>query len=197
MLCPSAVSPESVTAVLLLAPQSDGTKYTYNPAYGNALGFTFSGNPGSVVLGRTNYVPMGGYPIFNAGDGIPDHFAGIFGYNKSTKVTDITDGTSNTILVAEYASAKVNFGTTDALTGPCAGAWGGGFMYTYWAPDPKGQGLDSSGNAMHYAYGSRHTGIFQVCMADGSVRGLKNGIDYSTWVVIGGKADGVVLTGDN
>ena len=48
-------------------------------------------------------------------------------------------------------------------------------------------------NAVWYRFGSRHTGIFNVLMGDGSVRGLRNNIDFNTWVVLGGKADGQIL----
>ncbi len=46
---------------------------------------------------------------------------------------------------------------------------------------------------MWYRFGSKHAGIFNVAMADGSVRSLRNDIDFTLWVVLGGMADGVVL----
>ncbi len=200
LLCPSAVSPEADTTVLLLSPQTDGTNWTVSNKFGGLSGgFTFSGAPGSIVLNRTNYLGMGGYPLFDAGDGVPGRYKGIFG-TKRTKITDVTDGSSNTIMFAEYSSAYVNFGTGNILTGPCAGTFAGGFIYTYWSPD-KYNGSpypptdpDFGPGPLHwYQFGSKHTGIFNVAMADGSVSNLKSNIDYTVWVYLGGMADGRVV----
>ena len=48
-----------------------------------------------------------------------------------------------------------------------------------------------------YKYSSRHTGVTNIAMGDGSVRALNNNISYNTWVMLGGKADGVVLANDS
>jgi len=189
--CPAAPSPQAYSTVFLISPQASDTYNTNIP--GLSAGLTFSGAPGSVVLGRSNYVPMGGYPSFDAGTGVPGQFKGIFGYSvtgKGTSITTISDGTSNTILIGEYSSAYVDFGTGNVLTGDCAASWASGFLYTYWEPDRTGR------DKVHYKYGSRHTGLFNVVMADGSVRGLRNGIDYNTWVTLGGMSDGWVVRND-
>jgi prepilin-type N-terminal cleavage/methylation domain-containing protein/prepilin-type processing-associated H-X9-DG protein len=193
LLCPSAPSPESIASVLMLAPQGGGTTWTDNYLLYATPGFVFSSAPGSVVLNRNNYIPMAGYPIFDAGTGQPGQFEGIFMYDKQTTLVGIIDGTSNTIMIGEYSDCNVDFGAGNVLTGDCAGTFGGGFLYTYWPPrngHPPGQ-------YVHYEYGSRHTGVFNVTMGDGSVRSLRNSIDYTTWVVLGGKADGWVVKNDN
>jgi prepilin-type processing-associated H-X9-DG protein len=82
----------------------------------------------------------------------------------------------------------VDYGTGDPRTGLCAGALGSPYLYTYWEPDRSG-GRDK----LWYKFGSRHTNVFNVAFADGSVHGLSNNIDYTTWVVLGGIADGWVL----
>jgi hypothetical protein len=159
---------------------------------------------------------MAGYPVFQLRDtdnnpvGTPGQFEGIFQWRSQTALGQITDGTSNTIMFGEYSDSNVYFGAGDPLTGDCAGTFMGGPIYTYWAPrkgkDPNLQPSDprcSNGNNdpncfyQWFRFSSRHTGVFQVCMGDGSVRNLKKTIDYTTWVVMGGKADGFTLTGSN
>jgi prepilin-type N-terminal cleavage/methylation domain-containing protein len=197
LLCPSAPLPGGYTAIFMFSPQTDGggntpQHATVNLAFGNAPGLLFSSNPGSVVLNRCSYLGMAGYPVFDAGTGVPDQFAGIFTWRSKTTVGTITDGSSNTIMFAEYSAANVDFGTAppnSLLTGNCTGTFASGPLYTYWPPrtEPMSQYI-------HYKFGSRHTGIFQCCFGDGSVRSIKNTIDFTTWVVLGGMSDGWNLT---
>jgi len=199
--CPSAPAPQSLSTVLLFAPQYNGVDATNNRAITTSTGFSFSSAPGSVVVGRSYYAPMGGYPLFDAGTGQAGQFKGIFGYDvngRGTKITSITDGTSNTILFSEYSNGYVDFGTGNVLTGNCAAAWAGGFIYTYWEPGPFPADVTAyptvppSKSTWFRASGS-HTGQFMVCLADGSVRGLRTNIDFNTWVTLGGMSDGWVL----
>jgi hypothetical protein len=215
LLCPSAPAPEGHSTVLLLSPQGNNvTGSTPNPGIqtaclgctgtlgsaGLARGLTFSAAPGSVVLNRSHYVAMAGYPLFDAdGDGPtrPGQFEGIFMFVKKTTIPSISDGTSNTILLTEYSDCYVDFGAGNVLTGECAGTFAGGFLYTYWAPAvERGPGTDGNQSKVWYRPGSRHTQIFNVAMGDGSVRALKKNINFTTWVVMGGKGDGWVLSAD-
>jgi prepilin-type N-terminal cleavage/methylation domain-containing protein len=192
LLCPAAPSPEGYSTVLLISPQAADSYNTAIP--GLSPGFTFSNVPGALVLNKSSYALMAGYPSFDAGTGVPGQFEGIFFYNKKNKIVSITDGTSNTIMVGEYSSCWVDFGTGSILTGSCASTFAGGFIYTYWAPDTYS---GEPGKSVWYRFGSRHTAIFNVVMGDGSVRGLSKGIDYTTFVVLGGKADGWVVQNNN
>src|SRR5262245_42988845 len=208
LTCPSAVAPTST--LLLTSAQGwaygdtsvpdNHLGYTGNsagpnpPAFSGAAapGFTFSSLPGAIALGRTHYLPMGGYPYFDAGTGVDGQFAGIFTYLSTSRLAGIPDGTSNTMMFAEYASGWVDFGAGNALTGWVAGSWGCGQIYTYWAPD---QGNDTTATKhVWYRFGSMHTGLFNVAMADGAVVSLSNNIDFTTWVVLGGKGDGWVAS---
>jgi prepilin-type N-terminal cleavage/methylation domain-containing protein/prepilin-type processing-associated H-X9-DG protein len=215
LLCPSGPPEDQIRAVLLLSPQTDGVQNTYsNQASNLGAGFLFSGDPGSVILNKTHYMPMAGYPVFQLTDvngnpiGAPGQFEGIFMYKRGvsgigTKVTDIQDGSSNTICFAEYSNSFVDFGTGNVLTGPCAGTYAGGFMYTYWLPGPAPGDAQTygppNGNiptsySPWYRFSARHTNTFNVLMGDGSVRGLRRDIDQLTWAVLGGKSDGFVLS---
>jgi prepilin-type N-terminal cleavage/methylation domain-containing protein/prepilin-type processing-associated H-X9-DG protein len=212
LLCPSGSEPNNIAALLLLAPQGSGTSTATATANFNATttfnpGFLFSADPGSKIMGKTQYMLMGGYPVFSAGtvNGIADPgglYKGIFGWKDSTAIPGIADGTSNTILAGEYADCNVNFGAGNSLTGDCAGTFASGFLYTYWGirngdqstacPASGGTG-DRRPCYTWYKFGSKHSGVTNFVFGDGSVRGLRGNISYTTWVILGGKGDGIVL----
>jgi prepilin-type N-terminal cleavage/methylation domain-containing protein len=194
--CPSAASPDHCTTLLLVSPQgAPGLGYTNN--FGLVPGFTFSNLPGALVLGHTNYLAMAGYPYFSAGDDDPGgRYVGMYTYLSKTKMADVLDGTSNTIAFAEYASAYVDFGPSSPLTGECSASWACPGIYTYWDPD-HGQDAPGEPHGVWYRFGSRHSGIFNAGFADGSVHALKNTIDSTVWIILGGMKDGHQVTLDN
>jgi len=202
LLCPSGEYPGAIAAVLLKAPQGSGTNATSNffVVNGGVVGgFTFSGAPGSTVLNKSMYMLMAGYPLFqaNATTGA-GQFEGAFLFNKQSPVGAIPDGTSNTMFVVEYSNSWVDFGAGNVLTGSCSGTFASGPLYTYWAmvdpTDATTYPTMPRGKSPWFRPSSPHTGIVQVCMGDGSVRGLRTSIDYTTWVTLGGKADGWILS---
>jgi prepilin-type N-terminal cleavage/methylation domain-containing protein len=204
-LCPSSYSPDGgVSAVLMFTAANDGSSnfssseantyngYLYNSGYGaGTVVFVFSADPGSVILGKSNYVPMGGYPIYSTSN----QYKGMFGWRSTTRLTDVLDGTSNTIMVGEYGSGYVNFGAGNPLTGNCTSTFPGGFMFTFWPPSPNEN--TPVGSGQYWSYGSRHTAIFNCAFADGSVKGISKAIDFNTWVYLGGMRDGVPITSSN
>ncbi len=56
---------------------------------------------------------------------------------------------------------------------------------------------NNSDNDGAHTPGSRHPGIINVCMADGSVKAVKNTINLVTWRAIGTKAGGEVVSADS
>jgi len=192
LVCPSSTAPTSVSAILMFSPQGSGNSpstATANFAWGNAPGFLFSSNPGSVVLNRCNYAGMAGYPVFDAGTGVNGQFEGVFMWRSQTAIATIPDGSSNTIMFAEYSNAHV-VGLGSGLDGPISPTFASGPFYTYWGILPE----STPSAPIWYQFGSKHPGVLNVCFADGSVRPIKKTIDYTTWVVLGGKADGFTIT---
>lgn len=83
---------------------------------------------------------------------------GIFGYDRKTSMADITDGTSNTVMVSDIVADS---------RGPWA--QGGPTNIRALTSKPYVKGEDG--------IGSPHTGGFHVLMADGSVRFVSENID--------------------
>ena len=135
--------------------------------------------PKDANLGRTNYVGVAGA----AGHGtIPfwSRYEGIFTNRSQTRLTDISDGTSNTLMYGEAtgglgtieiynweAGAPAPSDTPDGLLHYSLSWMGVGSMRTCWGMDPV--------NPKHASFSSAHPGVVQFCFADGSVRPLKHG----------------------
>jgi prepilin-type N-terminal cleavage/methylation domain-containing protein/prepilin-type processing-associated H-X9-DG protein len=123
------------------------------------------------ILGRTNYLGIAGL----AGRGTSANWSkyeGIFTNRSKTRITDITDGTSTTLLLGE--------GAWDADNGAFAAwMWGGSC--------PTWSGLKKDGpDTGKSQFNSRHSGVVQFCFADGSVHSLRKGtswIDYENWAL--------------
>lgn len=99
---------------------------------------------------------------------------GIFGYDRASKFRDITDGTSNTVMVSD-ATAKSR------------GPWAQGGPSTIRAltSSPYVNGEDG--------IGSPHAGGFHVLMGDGSVRFVSNNIDERVLEALATRAGGEVI----
>lgn len=102
-----------------------------------------------------------------------DRKAGIFGYNRSTRISEITDGTSNTLMIGD---AK-----------PPAESWmkGGRATIRGFSQSPYLNGPDG--------IGSPHRGIVQFAFADGSVRVISVDVDESILEALATKAGGEVV----
>jgi prepilin-type N-terminal cleavage/methylation domain-containing protein/prepilin-type processing-associated H-X9-DG protein len=119
----------------------------------------------------------------------------MFGENSSTNISDIKDGSSNTVAVAE-ATFNIYNGTRAAWayrnwvqTGIDIGSAGGINLWTYNAtPSTTMYGrLASWQNG-----GSLHDGGMHVLLADGSVRFISQNINFATLQSLAWMADGSV-----
>lgn len=132
---------------------------------------------------------------------------GVFMVNSKTRMSDITDGTSNTMFVSECLNFPSTTGTAD---------WRGNLTYPenclfHWNHTPNTSNPDWLRNvlcvnhplapciAKHTAFNNRmnivsvrsmHSGGVQVAFGDGSVRFARNAIALATWQALGSPAAG-------
>jgi prepilin-type N-terminal cleavage/methylation domain-containing protein/prepilin-type processing-associated H-X9-DG protein len=147
--------------------------FVYYP--GGMTGWYFGGN---TPYGRTNYASNAGY-LGNV-PGYP--YQGPFATNTKTRITDITDGTSNTFCFGEALGGS-GTGTRDFVAN-----WYSFNLPTAW-------GL--SATPQWYQYGSKHTGVVQFSFCDGSVKGVKIGTSNTVYQYAAGMNDGGVYSYDN
>jgi prepilin-type processing-associated H-X9-DG protein len=135
-------------------------------------------NPGTELEkepkhGTTHYVGIAGIGKNAATLPITDKNAGVFGYNRKTRIADITDGTSNTLMVSE---ASKSFG-----------AWGAGgvgtirgFVKKPYINGPDGIGGPSKGGC-------------NILFCDGAVRFISEKIDATVLENLARMHDGNVV----
>jgi prepilin-type N-terminal cleavage/methylation domain-containing protein len=182
-------------------PERDGTRSTLTWVYvqSDATGAANFGYYGitNQGFGRSNYASVGGAcgerASTNAAGFGPNanlrNYTGIYGNRTRTTIVSITDGTSNTLAFGEGI-------TIDSGTVSWSWASIGGL--------PTLIGLRNAGTSTNTPFGfaSRHTGIVQFALADGSVRGLRPGssnvwnpasADWWTLQRMAGMADGEIF----
>jgi prepilin-type N-terminal cleavage/methylation domain-containing protein/prepilin-type processing-associated H-X9-DG protein len=117
-------------------------------------------------------------------------------YNP-TRIADIRDGTSNTLLVGEKRLNLTNLGQpqADDNEGYTCGWNEDTVRVTTQRPQP-----DFLGDPSLYGgklFGSSHTGRFNIVLADGSVRGVSYSVSQPTFRALGDVADGQPINFDD
>jgi hypothetical protein len=112
-----------------------------------------------------------------------------------TRIAEITDGTSNTLLISEKRLNLAFLGqrTTDDNQGYTAGWNYDTVRKTTRPPQPDYRAPFGDGAG---AFGSSHTGGLNVVLADGSERFLNYSISRKTFKLLGDKSDGKPLPND-
>jgi prepilin-type N-terminal cleavage/methylation domain-containing protein len=136
-------------------------------------------------MGGSNYMGNAGYL---GNDPANPKYCGPYYQNSKTRLTDITDGTSNTIAFGETL-AGTNTGSRDfRLT------WmGSGGMPTAWGlGNTVPAALPTSPD--WYQFSSKHTaGIVQFGYNDGSVRGIQASSNRTMFIYASGYKDGQIV----
>ncbi len=122
--------------------------------------------------GPSDYVGIAGVGADQPEKVNPDHKSGIFGYNRQTKFSQITDGTSNTVMTSESKEP-----------GPWA-AGGRGTVRAF-TTKPYINGPDG--------FGGNHAGGCVMGFADGSVRFISENIDPSVMEALATMAGSEVI----
>jgi prepilin-type N-terminal cleavage/methylation domain-containing protein/prepilin-type processing-associated H-X9-DG protein len=123
---------------------------------------------------------------------------GVLGLNVNRRITDVTDGTSNTIMVAESAGRNHLWVMGKMIsTGGTTGAWANpDDTIVVWGFNPATKtfpgpcGVNCTNNHEVYAF---HPGVANVLFADGSTRSLKAGLDVNILIALMTRASGEVI----
>jgi prepilin-type N-terminal cleavage/methylation domain-containing protein/prepilin-type processing-associated H-X9-DG protein len=171
----------------------------------------------------TNY--FGIFPGLNQGDSDSDFYnpaavnplqRSVFRLNRSTRIVEIRDGTSNTMVVAEYLTGVSGYGPGMVRGMFISTRPSCQLLFVTQTPNSRSPEIlwnnrdgcgDPSNNVpqlnlpcvpgpdrLNFASPrSRHPGGVNILLADGGVRFVQNNIDLNTWRYLGWMADGQVL----
>jgi prepilin-type N-terminal cleavage/methylation domain-containing protein len=141
----------------------------------NAQNWFNTNSNGAIIIGTVPSTPPQGSPPTQI---IPS-------FTSNTRISSISDGTSNTFLAGEKHVPLGMFGRIKVGDGPLySGAWTCFAGRLAGLEDPLAQGpndVTPSGGVVNGAYarkfGSYHAGICQFVFCDGSVRAIRNNLD--------------------
>jgi len=161
VLCPSDDPYANTEATMLLIHASTGGATGW---YTNVVSSTAN-------LGRTSYVGVNGY--LGAAE---DDLQGVFISRTIRRFSDITDGTSNTLMIGESMGGGRERKRSHTWMGV-------GTMPTAWG---------FSDDPTWYHFSSKHPGVTQFAFADGSVHSINENIDFNGFTYLAGIRDGEV-----
>jgi prepilin-type N-terminal cleavage/methylation domain-containing protein/prepilin-type processing-associated H-X9-DG protein len=153
-----------------------------------------------------DYGPVEGVNPYLAEVGLIDpagDYQGALPVNVLTRLAEITDGTSNTLLVAEDAGRPQLWRAGRAVAGPFAfgGPWASSANPVLvtgasadGATEPGPCAINCTNDRQVYSF---HTGGANVLFADGSGHFLKAAVDIRTLTALATRAGGEVVTGDD
>ena len=177
------------------AKSIDGIPVVFN--YYNGLStdprhFNLATYPWMNELGRTTYLPVGGYIYEASGTdfytSLYELRKGVFRRRAATRFGQITDGLSNTFFFGENQGGIRNKAAGLSYTWPWMGPALG---YTFPSPGPMTGPLSE---VQCQVFNSAHPGgMIHFLMGDGAVRAVNKNIDFNTYGYLSGMADGNVI----
>jgi len=157
---------------------------------------------------HSNYAGCAGRNSFNPGNNQGANLDGIFFSKSNVRLSDITDGTSQTLMISELLTSP------DLTTHDVRGrVWnnanqGGSWFSTVVRPNttvqdrlqwcqsiPKAP-CTSATTDITLAARSMHSGGVNISMADGSTRYISDSVDATIYQNLGGRADGQTTSGN-
>src|SRR5262249_49055339 len=122
---------------------------------------------------------------------------GVVAQQTPCRIADVTDGTSNTLLVGEKRMNLLLLGQPQEADDM---GYTSGFDYNTVRRTDKGPKQDltrdpDTGNS-HKRFGSSHPAGFNAALADGSVRLIPYSIDLTVFQYLGAKGDGQAIALD-
>lgn len=100
------------------------------------------------------------------------------------RMTDITDGTSATVLVGEKRLNIAGYGqTTDDNESYATPGWNGDWEVYRWGTEQPAQDFRNAGDVStpSRVFGSAHGNGFNAVFCDGSVRTIRYSVSLTTW----------------
>ncbi|MFN9721393.1 MAG: DUF1559 domain-containing protein [Planctomycetota bacterium] len=174
LTCPS--DPQKTVA------RTIATMHNWETATGGSITYSYWAT--EYGLGETNYLGVGGFFGQIKRWTNWNRLQGIFGQRSKTNMRDVTDGTSNTLMMGESNGDFVS--TTSTPPNNINWRWiNQPGMVTAWGLNPQGTNP--------YRFSSYHTGVVQFAMADGSVRALSVNLDNNVYQNLAGMGDGNVI----
>ncbi len=207
----------------LVCPSNPGSLFneshdsTSNGRYARGDYFASAGRrgyPGYVATRPSLWNPFGPgtdvpRPAGGVGTAAAGRADGMFNRNIAYKISNVTDGTSNTILMGERAYFDPEFdrcgpstGTTTTRIGNWGWVWfgaeGNAFLGTGVPINYRIRSCAEFLDPLRYddrinAFGSMHTGGCNVALTDGSVRFINQSISPITFNALGSRAGGEVF----
>lgn len=196
---PPSVARCQVTVPIMICPSRRA-----NQPYPNPGGFTYINlpAPASPTFARSDYAGCsgdnnanevnGGPSSFAQGDdpaywsgraGTDNQFTGIFFAHSQRKISDITKGTSNQVMIGEKYLNPNNYATgSDGGDNECyfTGMNNDVVRTTFYPPLQDKVGLGDT-----FRFGSQHPSGVNIVLGDGSVRAINYTIDPTVWKNLG------------
>jgi len=124
---------------------------------------------------------------------------GVLYVNSRTRITDVTDGTSNTFLLGESRYMQLQSGNAQYYATWASGYYGNGVGGPYYPNGaltmnvPNSVNCNPATSGCHHMTpntGSYHTGGASFAMTDGSITFITNGVTLSNYQSLGVRNDG-------